>query len=199
LGRYVQAEREAQSHSSWRAPTEQDAFFDAVRLIDQCASTADSDLRQRRFGLVLKLLVEPFVSGEEKTTPDEHTELAMRLTRALFFTGAESEARRSLAAWRGGPQTTNERLLRDLGDTYNRLAAYPLAIDVERLRIKNNPSGSLAWLDARYALALAYFHTGRLKEAAQVIDSTAILHPELGGNALHDKFVHLRQRLGLKP
>jgi hypothetical protein len=51
-------------------------------------------------------------------------------------------------------------------------------------------------LDARYALALAYYHNGRHKEAAQLIDSTSILHPELGGNALHDKFIHLRQRLG---
>ena len=91
----------------------------------------------------------------------------MRLTRALLFTGADREARRSVAAWRGGPQTTDERLLRDLGDTYNRLEAYSLDIDVQRLRLKNNPSGSLPWLDARYALALAYFHTGRLKEAAQ--------------------------------
>ncbi len=38
-----------------------------------------------------------------------------------------------------------------------------------------------------------------MKEAAQLIDSTAILHPELGGDALHDKFIHLRQRLGQKP
>ena len=78
-------------------------------------------------------------------------------------------------------------------------ALYSLNIDVQRLRLKNNPSGSLTWLDARYALALAYFNTGRAKDAAQLIDSTAILHPDLGGNALHDKFVHLRQRLGLKP
>ncbi len=200
LGRYVEAERDAQNHWSWRNPSEQDALFDAVRLLDQCAATAQTDLRQRRFGLVLRLIVEPLVtSSDEKIDQDHHSELAMRLTRALLFTGADREARRSVAAWRGGPQSTDDRLLRDLGDTYNRLEAYPLDIDVQRLRLKNNPSGSLPWLDARYALALAYFHTGRLKEAAQLIDSTSILHPELGGNALHDKFIHLRQRLGLKP
>jgi tetratricopeptide (TPR) repeat protein len=199
LGRYAEAEREAQSHPAWRVSTGHDTLFDVVRLLDQCSSTADSDLAQRRFGLVLRLVVEPLLSGTEKMTPEEHTELAMRLTRALLLTGADRDARRSLGAWRDGPQTTNDRILRDLGDTYNRLEAYPLAIDVQRLRIKNNPSGSLAWLDARYALAVAYFRAGRLKEAARVIDSTAILHPELGGNPLHDKFIHLRQRLGLKP
>ena len=200
LGRYVEAERDAQDHGSWRVPSEQDALFDAVRLLDQCAAIAETDLRQRRFGLVLRLIVEPLVmSGDEKIDQNSHSELAMRLTRALLFTGADREARRSVTAWRGGPQSTDERLLRDLGDTYHRLEAYSLDIDVQRLRLKINSSGSLPWLDARYALALAYFHTGRLKEAAQLIDSTAILHPELGGNALHDKFIHLRQRLGIKP
>jgi tetratricopeptide (TPR) repeat protein len=200
LGRYVEAERDAQNHGSWRVPGEQDALFDAIRLLDQCAAGTETDLRQRRFGLVLRLLVEPLVSSsDEKMDQNQHSELAMRLTRVLLFAGADREARRSIAAWRGGPQTTDERLLRDLGDTYNRLEAYSLDIDVQRVRLKNNSSGSLPWFDARYALALAYFHTGRLKEAAQLIDSTSILHPELGGNALHDKFIHLRQRLGQKP
>ncbi len=200
IGRYVEAEREAQSHSSWRVPGEQAALIDAIRLLDQCAMAADSDLRQRRFGIVLKLIVEPIVLADDDKMPrDIQTELAMRFTRSLIFTGADHDARRSVAAWRGGPQTTDERLLRDLGNTYYQLEAYALDINVQRLRIKNNAAGSLPWLDARYALALAYFHTGKIKEAAQLIDSTSILHPELGGNALHDKFVHLRQRLGSEP
>jgi tetratricopeptide (TPR) repeat protein len=199
MSRYVEAEREAQSHSTWQVPTEHDSLFDAVRLLDHGATFAESDLRQRRFGLVLRLILEPLLTGEEKLDTEGRSELAMRLTRALLAVGADREARRSIAAWRGGPQSTDERVLRDLGDTYNRLGAHALNIDVQRLRLKNNPSGSLNWLDARYALALAYFHTGKAKEAAQLIDSTAILHPDLGGNGLHDKFVHLRQRLGLKP
>ena len=91
-------------------PPSTTALFDAVRLLDQCAATAETDLRQRRFGLVLKLIVEPLVmSTEEKLDADHHSELAMRLTRALLFTGADREARRSVAAWRGGPQSTDER------------------------------------------------------------------------------------------
>ncbi len=34
--------------------------------------------------------------------------------------------------------------------------------------------------------------------AAQLIDATAILHPELGGGTLEKKFIRLRQRLGAK-
>lgn len=199
-GRYVEAEREAQSHSAWRLPAETNALFDVVRLLDQCSASSDTDLRQRRFGLVNKLIVEPLLGDEEKLSPEQRGELAMRLTRALLAIGADRDARRSLDTWRGLPQsTTSDRLLRDLGDTYSRLEVYSLDIDVQRLRLKNNPPGSPRWFDARYALALAYFHSDRLKEAAQLIDSTAILHPELGGGVLHDKFIRLRQRLGVKP
>ncbi len=199
LGRYVEAEREAQSHSSWRVPAELNAFFEAVRLVDQNASSAGSDLRQRRFGLVLKLLVEPLVKSDEELTTEQHDELSMRLTRAFLFIGADHDAHRLLALSRSSPKATaGDRVLRDLGDTYSRLEAYTLDIDVQRLRLKNNPPGSLTWFDARYALALAYFRTDKLNEAARLIDSTAILHPDLGGKALHEKFIHLRQRLGFK-
>jgi hypothetical protein len=200
IGRYIEAEREAQSHPSWRLPSELSVFFDAVRLLDQCASTAETDLRQRRFGLVLRLIVEPVLKGEEEMPPENRSELAFRETRALLFTGADREARLSLASWKDLDSfTSSDRLLRELGDTYSRLEIYSHDIDVQRLRMKNNAPGSLPWFDARYALALAYFHTGKLHEAAQLIDSTSILRPELGGAVLHDKFIRLRQRLGVKP
>jgi hypothetical protein len=199
LGRYVEAEREAQTHPGWEVRTERPALLEAIRLLDQCAATATTDLRQRRFGLVLKLLVGPLLGIDEQFTPEQRSELRMRETRALLFVGNDRDARRSLAAWKGTPPTTDDRLLRDLGDTYSRLEVYSLETDVQRLRLQNQPAGSLPWLDARYALALAYYHTGQLKEAAQLIDGTAILHPELGGGELQEKFIRLRQRLGAKP
>ncbi len=200
LGRYIEAEREAQSHPAWKVPTELNAFFDAIRLLDQCASAAETDLRQRRFGLVLRLLVEPVLKSDEEMPPELRSELAFRETRALLFTGADRDARLSLAAWKDLDSfTASDHFLRELGDTYNRLEIYSHAIDVERLRMKNSAPGSLPWFDARYALALAYFHTGKLREAAQLIDSTSILRPELGGTVLHDKFIRLRRRLGVKP
>ena len=199
IGRYVEAEREAQTHPDWMIAGERPALLDAIRLLDQCAVTATTDLRQRRFGLVLKLLVEPLLSMEERFTPEQRFELRMRETRALLFIGGDRDARRVLATWKAAPSTTDDRLLRDLGDTYSRLEAYALETDVQRLRMQQNPAGSLPWFDARYALALAYYHTGQYKQAAQLIDATAILHPELGGGELQEKFIRLRQRLGARP
>jgi hypothetical protein len=199
LGRYAEAEREAQTHLDWNVPAERTALFDAIRLLDHSATTAATDLRQRRFGLVLRLLIEPILTRDRDYAPDQLIELKMRLTRAMLFVGADADARRSLSSWRGTPPATDDRILRDLGDTYSRLEIYSLDIDVQRLRLQNNPAGSIGWFDARYALALAYYHTGQLKEAAQLIDATAILHPDLGGGELYEKFIRLSQRLGTKP
>jgi hypothetical protein len=197
LARYVAAEREAQSHyTSWRVPAQWDTLIDAIRLLDQHAASADTDLKQRRYGLVLRLLILPFLNDKDNAPPNDRNELAMRWTRALLFAGDDLDARRSLSNWGGVPSTKSDRMLRDLGDTYRRLEMYPLDIDVERLRMKNNPTGSLLWFDARYALAVAYFRSGKLREAAQLIDSAEILHPDLGGGVLREKFIHLRQRLG---
>jgi tetratricopeptide (TPR) repeat protein len=199
LARFVEADREAENHASWRVAGEDEALCETIRLLDQCAASSPSELGQRRFGHVLRTIVEPLLSDAATVAPDQRAELAMRFTRSLLFVGADREARRSLASWHGTPPTTSDRLLRDLGDTYSRLALYTLAVDVQRLRIKQNPGGSLSWLDARYELALAYFRTGQLDSAARLIEATQILYPELGGGSLRDRFVHLRQRLGVNP
>ncbi len=86
-------------------------------------------------------------------------------------------------------------LLPDLADTYVRLDAHELAIDVQRLRAKLAANGSLAWFDARYGLALAYYRARKPKEALHLIDATAILHPDLGGGELREKYIRLRQRI----
>ena len=90
-------------------------------------------------------------------------------------------------------------LLRDLADTYTRLDAYELAADVQRLRAKNLPSGSPSWFDARYGLALAYYRSGKPSEALSLIDATTILHPDLGGGELRNRFIRLRQRIAPNP
>jgi hypothetical protein len=199
LARYVAAEREAQSHyTAWRVPGQWETLIEAIRLLDHNAANAESDLKQRRYGLVLRLMITPFLSDDEKRSDDDRSELGMRWTRALLFAGDDRDARRSLSQWRGIPSTSSDHMLRDLGDTYSRLEMYTMDIDVQRLRMKNNPPASPRWFDARYALAIAYFHVGKLREAAQLIDSTQILHPDLGGGMLREKFIHLRQRLGRK-
>jgi Tfp pilus assembly protein PilF len=198
---YLESEREAQSHSAWAEPSARWAFLDAARLIDECATHSEVVLGQRRFGLILRLLLQPAAqeNDEEKWSASERSEIKLRLTRAYLFLGDDIGARATLRTWGGLPPSASDELLGDLADTYNRLEAYELAIDVQRLRSKNLTTGSPSWFEARYGLALAYFHSSQLKEAAQLIDATAILHPNLGGGIIEKKFIKLRQRLGSNP
>ncbi len=199
IGRYVDAERAIQDLGAPRSAQAFEDRLDLARLLDRAAETAETDLKVRRHGLALRLLVEPLLDHAANTPDAYKAELALRDTRARLHCGDEAGARVSMRNWKVPPSTSSDALLRDLGEVYSRLGAPAMAVDVERLRLKNSAPGSSEWLDARYALALAYFRTGRMKESAQLIDATAILHPELGGPRLKEKFVRLRQRIGDAP
>ncbi|AMV39513.1 hypothetical protein [Planctomyces sp. SH-PL62] len=198
LGRYVEAEREAQQHPTWAVASERPALLDALRQIDLIAGASETDLLQRRMGLIARLVIQPLLR-DESLTDDERNELTFRLARALLFQGDPQSAQATLQGWTPSTRKADDRFLRDLADTYFRLDANELAIDVERLRIKKLKAGSPAWFDSRYGLALAYYRLGRKRDALQLIEGTSILHPDLGGGRLREKFIRLRQRLGSAP
>ncbi len=192
LNHYVEAEREARAVALDAPPA---ALLDTVRLLDYSASESDSELRARRFGHLMRTLLGRLVQNPDELTPDQLRELQLRQTRSLLLSGDRDGARRSLNSWASTPPTADDDFLRDLADTYFRLDAFELAVDVERLRARRNATGSARWFQARYNQALAYYRSGKEREARQLIDGTSILHPDLGGGELRDKFVRLRQRL----
>lgn len=197
-GRYIEAEREAQQHASWSVPEDRAALLDAVRQLDLSAAAAETDLPQRRFAQVAKALIAPLL--QDPALPDAlRNELTFRLARAQLFQGDSQGAQATLHNWAPSTDRADDRYLRDLADAYSRLDANELAIDVQRLRIEKLNSGSRPWFDARYGLALAYYRMGRKRDAAQLIEATSILHPDLGGGRLREKFIRLRQRLGSAP
>ena len=57
-------------------------------------------------------------------------------------------------------------------------------------------SETLRIAEQKIAAGLLYLEAGKPKEALQLIDGTAILHPDLGGGELRERFLHLRQRIG---
>ncbi|WP_165072167.1 tetratricopeptide repeat protein [Paludisphaera rhizosphaerae] len=194
-GRYVEAEREAQQHPHWVDPSDRAGLLDAVRQIDLNAAASETDLPQRRFGQVARMLIQPLLQ-DPSLADDLRNELTFRLARAMLFQGDAQAAQTTLQNWSPTTNRVDDRFLKDLADAYFRLEANELAIDVERLRIKKLAAGSPPWFDARYGLALAYYRLGRRKDAQQLIEGTAILHPELGGGRIREKFIRLRQRLG---
>jgi hypothetical protein len=193
LSRFVEAEQAAQGEAQQSQPPD---LLEITRLIDRAAAESESDLRLRRFGLILEILLDRVLEHPDALTPDQLAEARVRQTRALIFRGDEPAARQSLSHWPSLPRELDDRWLKDLADTYTRLNVSRFAVDVQRLRAGRAPTGSLPWFEARYGLALAYARSGRANEARKLIDATSILHPELGGGELREKFIRLRQRLG---
>ena len=191
--RWVEVEQLARQEAQESNPV---ALLSLVRLIDRAAAETESDLKARRLGYVARLLLSRAGEHLEGLDAPTRAEFHLREIRALLFSGDEPAARRAL-------NNSNERLpwsgneeLRDLAETYMKLGAFHLAIDVHRLRVRSLSPGSAPWFEARYALALASYRAGKPKEALQLIDGTAILHPDLGGGELRERFLHLRQRIG---
>lgn len=189
--RWVEVERTASKEAS--SPPED--LIGLVRLVDRTAAEADTDLRARRLGYVNRLLLSRMLDRPNDLPPALRSEVRLRQIRALLFSGDEAGARRGLSEGTPPLPTTGDDLLRDLAEVYMRVEAYSLAEDVQRLRTRALEAGTLPWFEARYGLSVASYRAGRAKEAVRLIDATAILHPNLGGESLREKFLRLRQRI----
>ena len=125
-------------------------------------------------------------------------EARLRHARALLFSGDQAACRREIADWGGPAQVGDNAFLRDLADTYLRLDALPLAIEAEKIRA-SSPRGPARSPGSKPGTSLAlacYRDPAATKDARQVVDATAILHPDLGGGELRGKFERLRQKIG---
>jgi tetratricopeptide (TPR) repeat protein len=192
LAHFVDAEREVRAIASQRRDGE---LLPLIRLLDQAAELSDSDVSRRRYGQLMRSLMLHVPDGPGAQPSGDHTETRLRLIRAWLYTGHFDDARQALRMWPGGNQAVPDALLDPLADAYMRLEAFGLAVDVYRLRVQQTRPGSIPWFVARYSLALAFYRAGKPQEARRLIDATAILHPELGGDELRTKFERLRQRL----
>jgi hypothetical protein len=192
LNHFLEAEQAARAEIKLSHPAD---LLEIARELDRVASEFSSDLRVRRFGLIMRLLLARVLERQGELSKAELGEAKLRHTRALLYIGDEARARDSITSDWGTPASLDDRILRDMADTYVRLSAFDLAAEVQRLRARRAVTGSPSWFESRYGLALADYRAGKNREASKLIDATAILHPDLGGGELRDKFVHLRGRL----
>jgi hypothetical protein len=192
LNRMIEAEQETRDLVKRSASVD---LLRVAKLLDQNAMASDSEVVRRRFGMLMSLMTDKVAQDLESLPADLKLEANLRNARALLLSGNIQVARRALNAV-ANSAALNDDQLRDLADAYDRLDAQGLVVEVQRLRSRKQVTGSSAWFDARYGQALAYYRSGQADEARQLIDGTAILHPELGGGEIRAKFDRLRQRLG---
>jgi hypothetical protein len=192
-GRSIEAEKVATAEARTDDPA---ALLPALRLLDRSASDAEAELARRRFGLIARILTTRLVDSLNELPEALRDEARLQHARALLFSGDPAAARKTVAAWGGPSSELDDDLLRELSDLYQRLDAHSMAIEAERYRSARLAPGTLPWFEAKYGLALAYFRSDRPREARQLIDATAILHPDLGGGELKVRFERLRQKIG---
>jgi hypothetical protein len=172
------------------------SLLDLIRLLDLVATATDSDLVRRRYGKVVLTLTDSLLNTRTTDlTGPERTEFVLFRARALLFRGDGPAGRTFWTQRRVDPRTLPLPTLILLADTESLLGEYPESLAAYQLLAGRSRPGSRPWLEARYSLALTYEQARRFKEARQILDATAILHPDLGGGELRTRIENLRGRL----
>ena len=192
-GRAVEAEKAALAELQGDDPAR---LLPALRLLDRAASDAEVENVRRRIGVIARVITTRLVERIDQIPEGLRDEAHLHHARALLFSGDPAASRRAVTSWGGPKVDVDDELARELADLYQRLDAFPLAIEAERYRSGRLAPGSLPWFESRYGLALAYYRAGRPRDARLLIDATAILHSDLGGGDLKTRFERLRQKIG---
>lgn len=190
--RFSEAEREALALAGASTPQ---MLLDMATLLDLAASTSDSNVVQRRHGIVLKTIVRPLLDAPSNQGSTERKQAVIEMARAIAFSGDAAAARSYLERSGIRADSVPDRLLALLASTQAQLDAHTQAIETYRKLTTRTRSGSRAWLEARYGMAVAYDRSGQPKPAKQILEATSLLHPELGGGDLRAKYERLRARL----
>lgn len=166
----------------------------ALGTLDRFAAGVTTEAQQEQAGELMVGLVARF----RATTPAaaEAPEIRLREIRGLLHAhrGAEaSTAFRDRAIPAAG---LSNPLLADLADAQLSAGELSAAESTQELRIKRAARGSRPWLEARFGLAEVLHRLRRDREARQLLETTAILHPDLGGGQLRLRFESLRRALG---
>jgi hypothetical protein len=193
LGRSVDAASEARAEAG--AARVADVLAAALRL-DRAAAAAETDLMRRRLGQITRLLADRVLARPADLSPTQRSEARIRQARAILFSGDPQGAAQALEAGAIEPEALAPVLLADLAELDVQLGRDDRAIAAYHLLARRHRPGTLPWFEARYALALAYDRSGQPDQARQLVEGTAILHPDLGGGSLREKFERLRRRLG---
>ena len=119
--RWIDAEQAARSEIRTSDPKE---LLETVRLIDRAAAEADTDLKMRRMGLVLRILMAQHQRRRcvALSRRPRRAQTAERPCPALH--GDENAARRQMAEWTEPPPSSTNELLRDVAEIYSRLGAH---------------------------------------------------------------------------
>jgi hypothetical protein len=178
-------------------PTAQDlaTMLDLLSRIEAGGQgTSRRDLGELRLNIARRLR-----DRGQPLRDDEGDLLDLTVAEALADTGRPAEARTAFAQLanrlpeNGRAQAGYAALLLESDDP----AFLTQALDRWRLVLGKSSPRSDRWFRAKYSIALAHYKLGNKQRAAQVIQLTRALHPELGGPEKREQFTRLLDRCTL--
>jgi len=194
-GRFAEA-NEALERSS--GP--QQSRFELTESLTRLAAESASDAAGSLVDLALRA-----ASGLDgsKLSAAQRRDLTLLLAEALFRARRFDDARGRLEALcREYPKDV------DAQEAYARLLAesdaadaWPAALERWRALEQAARPGTERWFRAKFYLALVHDRLGNHERAAQIIELTQLLHPELGGPEMKERFEKLLEqcRAAVKP
>lgn len=168
-----------------------DDFRAALGALDRFAVAVMTKVQRERAG---ELMVD-LIGQYRKSQQPEPSEIRIREIRGLLHAHRTAEAIIAVREQPIPPDGLPDALLADLADAQISTNEYVAAEQTQEARTRLAPRGSRPWLEARFGVAEALHHQGRDREARQLVETTAILYPELGGGLLRLRFETLRRVL----
>lgn len=167
-----------------------DVTLALARDLDRWAVAARDDRLARRVGGIERIVADR-LSATKGLAPRDEAQARLRRARGRALSGDFDGARAISAPWTD-PAADLPGDLADVADLLARVGDHPRALAAYRALGRTLKAGSPRWFAARLSHARELLAAGEKRAARQVVEGTALLHPELGGPAMRDEFAVLR-------
>jgi tetratricopeptide (TPR) repeat protein len=161
----------------------------AGRLVKNAETTGASAQNSYRIAI---LIYEHLLAKSRKTPLEETIQYA--LASLYLKVGDYGQAKTMYQEIiKNDPQSTEA--LSGLGKICEQEEEYEQALEYWRLLEEHLSVGEPAWYEAKYKLAFTHDILGNTKRACKILTVTRKLHPDLGGDAIKEKFLQLEKKV----
>jgi tetratricopeptide (TPR) repeat protein len=183
--RFEDAEKLADVHA--HAPT--DDVYASLLLLHEEADAAP-ELDRTFLGRVQARLVGQIHPQLAAMSDDRRTDWQLALARIELHLGNDEQLRGAIELLESlrSKHPRDARVIELLGLSYMRAQRHESAILLWRSMLRVLPEASPAWFRAKLQLMVSLRRSGQIKQARSVLGMLDVLHPDLGGAAMRERF-----------
>lgn len=188
--------RDAQSQVQAQLGASVSDLFDLVVTLNRQALYMDES-KQRETGFVAQQALCPILMKPEGLPKRLRDELSFAQANVATFIGTETHVRQAMQLLtelrRQNPK--DARYLEITALCLMQSRRYEAAVSQWRTLLAGIPKETPMWYRAKLYLIMSLRRSGLRGDAKQALDLMEVLHPDLGGPALRDRFLQEKERL----